>query len=98
MAQRSYVSKYIFKAVNRTPARRRVSRWAGWVAGCQGRTSQLVADRGVNALATTIIWPRTVRAPSVTSTVVALRALAAALRIWQDFGGVRESTDEIFTI
>ena len=29
---------------------------------------------------------------------VALRALAAALRVWQDCGGVREWTDESFTI
>jgi hypothetical protein len=29
---------------------------------------------------------------------LALRALAAALRVWRDYGGVRECTDEIFTI
>ena len=29
---------------------------------------------------------------------VARRALAAALRVWQDCGGVRDGTDEIFTI
>ena len=28
----------------------------------------------------------------------ALRALATALRVWQDCGGVRDGTDEIFTI
>jgi hypothetical protein len=28
----------------------------------------------------------------------ALRALATALRVWQERGGVRDGTDEIFTI
>ena len=28
----------------------------------------------------------------------ALRALATALRVWRDCGGVRDGTDEIFTI
>ena len=29
---------------------------------------------------------------------VALRASASALRVWRDFGGIRDGIDEIFTI